>query len=117
MSANPSRPFPGLQTELSNLLELGPAQGSAAAPSNGATTAAARNVLLPSSKAANAKPYLPGQPRIALPGASSNTGDEAKFFKYLEQSHLTTELDEILPFMKYIFVSCFFLLRQPTGSC
>lgn len=46
--------------------------------------------------------YLPGQPRIAL-SAPPGAGDE--LVEYLRKAHLTTELDRLLPFMKYIFVS------------
>ncbi|KAK3897395.1 hypothetical protein C8A05DRAFT_19833 [Staphylotrichum tortipilum] len=41
------------------------------------------------------KNYLPGQPRIRL-------GDG--LLAYLTESHTTDELDELLPFMRYIFV-------------
>ncbi|SPO07748.1 uncharacterized protein DNG_10443 [Cephalotrichum gorgonifer] len=80
---------------------------------------------------ATGESYLPGQPRIPLPqkaDATSNSGndgelgardgrqvpsgneDEAQskgeddLLKYLRESHLTKELDSLLPFMKYIFV-------------
>jgi len=112
MSAIPTKPFPGLQIELSDILELGPAPGPAAT-SNGAAPAAVR-VLLPSSKATNSKNYLPGQPRIALPAAVPSDKDaDERFKKYLRKSHLTNELDDILPFMKYIFVSS---LRGPAAA-
>ncbi|KAG7285032.1 hypothetical protein NEMBOFW57_009650 [Staphylotrichum longicolle] len=41
------------------------------------------------------KNYLPGQPRVRL---------DDGLFAYLTESHTTDKLDELLPFMRYIFV-------------
>jgi hypothetical protein len=65
------------------------------------------------------KPYLPGQPRVRLltdePTAGNGATTEAQRKKaekieknlhdYLQTCHLSVELDGILKFMKYIFVS------------
>lgn len=50
--------------------------------------------------------YLPGQPRIRL-SPRRQDADEGKdsLLKYLQNYHLTTKLDELLPFMKFVFVS------------
>lgn len=54
--------------------------------------------------------FLPGQPRISLDPAgqkSSPRDQETKdgVLEYMRESHLTAELDGLLPYMKYIFVS------------
>lgn len=51
------------------------------------------------------KQYLPGQPRIRL-NKPPYRGEVAKdpFRQYLEKCHSTKGLDELLPFMRYIFV-------------
>lgn len=61
--------------------------------------------------------YLPGQPRVnlsptaaaaaAVPTALDAAAQEPNPYEvlnYLRKAHLTTELDKLLPFMKYIFV-------------
>lgn len=51
--------------------------------------------------------YLPGQPRISLSATppSDDPDPASELLKYLRNCHLTTTLDELMPFMKYIFVS------------
>lgn len=51
------------------------------------------------------KPYLPGQPRMRLdkPMRSMN-GEKEPLLEYLARCHNTTVLDDLLPFMRYIFV-------------
>ncbi|KAK3991275.1 hypothetical protein QBC44DRAFT_323964 [Cladorrhinum sp. PSN332] len=51
------------------------------------------------------KQYLPGQPRIrfALRKATVD-GDEGTLAGYLRRYHLTPALDDLLPFMRYVFV-------------
>ncbi|TLS23845.1 hypothetical protein PpBr36_07987 [Pyricularia pennisetigena] len=58
-----------------------------------------------------ARQYLPGQPRVSLdpavPAPHGPTPREPSLYHlpdYLRRAHLTTELDRLLPFMKYIFV-------------
>ncbi|KAJ9161068.1 hypothetical protein NKR19_g2624 [Coniochaeta hoffmannii] len=88
-------PFRGLGKELSSLLKVHAVPVTGKAP---------RKLLLADD---SNKPYLPGQPRIRLPtGAPAATAvqTQQELQMYLERSHLTTELDEILPYMKYIFV-------------
>ncbi|KAK3899997.1 hypothetical protein C8A05DRAFT_17644 [Staphylotrichum tortipilum] len=50
------------------------------------------------------KPYLPGQPRIHLeqPQHGAPRGDHIR--DYLTHCHSTRDLDELLPFMRYVFV-------------
>jgi hypothetical protein len=48
--------------------------------------------------------YLPGQPRIRLGTAPDSYESQDELVRYLRDSHLTKELDGLLPFMKYIFV-------------
>ncbi|AEO54502.1 hypothetical protein MYCTH_2297134 [Thermothelomyces thermophilus ATCC 42464] len=51
------------------------------------------------------KQYLPGQPRIRLNQPAHNAdANEDKLLKYLRQCHNTDGLDELLPYMRYIFV-------------
>jgi hypothetical protein len=50
------------------------------------------------------KQYLPGQPRIRLDKPARNAGNEDPLLKYLDQCHNTDGLDELLPWMRYIFV-------------
>ncbi|KAK0628359.1 hypothetical protein B0T17DRAFT_588497 [Bombardia bombarda] len=57
------------------------------------------------------KQYLPGQPRIRLHDDGQrhdavNVGDNSsnELLNYLRKSHETKELDNLLPFMRYIFV-------------
>ncbi|KAH6854692.1 hypothetical protein B0I37DRAFT_37632 [Chaetomium sp. MPI-CAGE-AT-0009] len=52
------------------------------------------------------KQYLPGQPRIRLDKTHGHNVDanEDHLLKYLEQCHSTAGLDELLPWMRYIFV-------------
>lgn len=59
--------------------------------------------------------YLPGQPRIRLSSESpSRLGEEDEVLKYLRKSHLTTKLDELMPCMKYVFVSLLVPLARET---
>jgi hypothetical protein len=62
------------------------------------------------------KPYLPGQPRIRLPTGTTVASIQVQqsLLEYLKGAHLTTELDDILPFMKYIFVSTYLPLDSGT---
>ena len=56
-------------------------------------------------KTTNGSNYLPGQPRIRLHGTASGGNQSTdEVVDYLRDSHLTNELDELLPFMSYIFV-------------
>ncbi|KAL2153845.1 hypothetical protein VTH82DRAFT_2520 [Thermothelomyces myriococcoides] len=51
------------------------------------------------------KQYLPGQPRIRLDQPTHNRdGNKDKLLEYLQKCHNTDGLDELLPFMRYIFV-------------
>jgi hypothetical protein len=56
------------------------------------------------------KQYLPGQPRIRLDNKStsdkstSDADSNTKLLEYLHYSHNTDQLNELLPFMRYIFV-------------
>lgn len=88
--------FPGLRKELSGLLQVHDVPNTGQLP---------RKLLVTGDPT---KPYLPGQPRIRLPTrapAASAIQTQEELKAYLEKSHLTTELDGILPFMKYVFVS------------
>ena len=50
--------------------------------------------------------HLPGQPRIRLSPRQQGAGKETNnVLDYLKLCHLTEELDGLLPFMKFIFVS------------
>lgn len=94
----------------------GPAGGAADGPFQGLGKDTLRNmkvsikpegsrILL---RSAGEEEYLPGQPRIRLspePSASSRLGDKDELLEYLRKCHLTTKLDELMPCMKYIFVS------------
>ncbi|KAL8377590.1 hypothetical protein RB595_008330 [Gaeumannomyces hyphopodioides] len=51
----------------------------------------------------NSRPFLPGQPRISLDPALPSP-ENKDVLEYLRESHLTAELDGLLPYMKYIFV-------------
>ena len=52
-----------------------------------------------------AKQYLPGQPRIRFSSNRPNVdGDEGTLPGYLRRYHLTPGLDELLPWMRYVFV-------------
>ncbi|MBE3041543.1 hypothetical protein IMZ48_02980, partial [Candidatus Bathyarchaeota archaeon] len=55
--------------------------------------------------------YLPGQPRISLSAVPLSDDQESasELLEYLRECHLTTKLDGLMPFMKYVFVS----LRLP----
>ncbi|KAK4236408.1 hypothetical protein C8A03DRAFT_16949 [Achaetomium macrosporum] len=50
------------------------------------------------------KPYLPGQPRIRLDKPVDDTDSNTKLLEYLQYSHNTDKLNELLPYMRYIFV-------------
>ncbi|KAK3336293.1 hypothetical protein B0T19DRAFT_35217 [Cercophora scortea] len=94
------RPFTGLVKELSSQLTLEhvPIRSSQSA------TATTRSLL----RAADPnKPFLPGQPRVRLDDDGQQEPDRNtrnELLEYLRKAHLTTELDDILPFMRYIFV-------------
>ncbi|KAK3694149.1 hypothetical protein B0T22DRAFT_437252 [Podospora appendiculata] len=94
------RPFTGLVKELSTQLTLEPVP----IRSTQSATATTRNLL----RAVNPdRPFLPGQPRVRLDddGQREADGDtKNELLEYLRKAHLTTELDDILPFMRYIFV-------------
>lgn len=92
--------FTGLSKELNDQLEVD------------TVTVADRRVL----KAKDPlKPFLPGQPRVRL-SAFSQHPDPAhnELLEYLRNEHLTHALDELLPYMRYIFVS--FSLRLRLGG-
>jgi hypothetical protein len=96
-------PFEGLPAEnaLGDQLEL--IDNPIAPQPNGAAGGHDRKRL----KAANAngKQYLPGQPRQLLDGTPGKSITGLDVAAYLELNHLTDELNGILPWMKYIFVS------------
>ncbi|KAK4127020.1 hypothetical protein N657DRAFT_640922 [Parathielavia appendiculata] len=51
------------------------------------------------------KPFLPGQPRIRLDRLPhSPHADEDLLLQYLDKCHSTKPLDDLLPYMRYIFV-------------
>jgi len=51
------------------------------------------------------KQYLPSQPRVRLDKPAHNAdANEDSLLKYLKQCHNTDGLDELLPYMRYIFV-------------
>ncbi|KAK4174194.1 hypothetical protein QBC36DRAFT_334171 [Triangularia setosa] len=51
------------------------------------------------------KQYLPGQPRIRFGEFKYNVdGEEGTLTGYLKRWHLTPDLDDLLPFMRYVFV-------------
>lgn len=58
-------------------------------------------------QALDGKNYLPGQPRISLSAVPPSDDPESvsELLVYLREGHLTTELDESMPFTKYVFVS------------
>lgn len=57
------------------------------------------------------KQYLPGQPRARLRVLSQDPNpDHNDLLNYLRRAHLTNSLDELLPYMRYIFVR-----RSPFG--
>ncbi|KAH8651360.1 hypothetical protein BX600DRAFT_387845 [Xylariales sp. PMI_506] len=95
-TGSPAQPAPAirLEKELSDLLEV----QTVSIPA-GPQTSSTR-LMLKTSNEVN-RPYLPGQPRIQLDNSSANA---TELLEYLRKSHLTKELDSLLPFMKYIFV-------------
>ena len=96
-------PFVGLRTQLSGLLHVDITR----IPGQTAQITLVANDVH--------KPYLPGQPRIRLPIPTSGAGIghiQDTLRSYLRRSHLTMELDGILPFMKYIFVSAHFIYAR-----
>lgn len=96
-------PFSGLATEFNDDLEY-----AAVKISENKT----RKILKAREKEAQdgkeaekSKPYLPGQPRIRLDKPGQNVDNNTDpLLEYLRQSHRTQRLDELLPFMRYIFV-------------
>jgi hypothetical protein len=86
-------PFTGLAKEFNDDLEC-------ATINNGEKVA--RKILKPKEGRKN---FLPGQPRIRLNELPPN-GDTNKdpLLEYLHHCHNTKALDELLPFMRYIFV-------------
>jgi hypothetical protein len=92
--------FAGLHNGLSNLLDVATVHLSAKGP-RGSEETVSRKFL----RATDGNPqYLPGQPRIPLSVAPGGNQNQDEVLDYLRESHLTKELDELLPFMKYIFV-------------
>lgn len=94
----------------------GPAERAASAPFQGLgedTLHATEVPIKPEGtrivlRSAGKEDYLPGQPRIRLsaePEASSRLGEEDEVLEYLRKAHRTKNLDELMPCMKYIFVS------------
>ena len=93
----------------------GPAAGAVVGPFRTQGQETLRAVAVPVSpkqtriilQALNGDDYLPGQPRISLSAVPSSDNPEStsELLKYLRECHLTTELDKLLPFMKYVFVS------------
>lgn len=54
---------------------------------------------------AGRKEYLPGQPRILLNNCHHGAdGGEDPLLEYLRDAHKTEQLDDLLPYMRYIFV-------------
>ncbi|KAK3362504.1 hypothetical protein B0T25DRAFT_7757 [Lasiosphaeria hispida] len=93
--------FPGLSKELDNDLQV----ITVDIEKNGPIGPASRKLLC--AKASSPRGFLPGQPRIRLPAAASQDegfGRENDLSSYLRESHLTEYLDDLLPFMRYIFV-------------
>lgn len=82
--------FTGLFKELNDNLEVD------------ISATAGRKVLKPKS---TGKSFLPGQPRVRL-STSPQPSDPAHnaLLEYLRTEHLTDALDELLPYMRYIFV-------------
>lgn len=111
--------FPGLTKELSDELQVveikiapkgtatgtatgtvtGTTTGTASATTTGTTSHAPRLMLIAKNAA---KSFLPGQPRIRL---NTETAVEDGLLNYLRRAHLTFALDELLPYMRYVFVS------------
>ncbi|KAK4131664.1 hypothetical protein BT67DRAFT_427002 [Trichocladium antarcticum] len=89
-------PFSGLAVEFNSDLELVSAN---IGDNQTREVLKAKPAVTPGDKT---KPYLPGQPRIRLDRPLHNGEDPV--LKYVQGSHLTTQLDELLPFMRYIFV-------------
>ncbi|KAL2259339.1 hypothetical protein VTK26DRAFT_7006 [Humicola hyalothermophila] len=51
------------------------------------------------------KPFLPGQPRLNLQKLSQNVdANEDPLLRYFNEEHKTDKLDDLLPYMRYIFV-------------
>ncbi|KAK0730236.1 hypothetical protein B0H67DRAFT_548229 [Lasiosphaeris hirsuta] len=97
----PSGAFPGLHKELNNDLHV----IAVNIEKPGSTVPTSRKLLC--AKAASIRSFLPGQPRIRLPTAASQDvghGREKDLASYLRESHLTEHLDDLLPYMRYIFV-------------
>ncbi|KAK0753738.1 hypothetical protein B0T18DRAFT_337548 [Schizothecium vesticola] len=95
--------FPGLQKELSDDLEVfeinivPKGEGEGTATGTGTT----RRVLIAKNAA---KSFLPGQPRIRLDTKTTGRTVEDGLLNYLRRAHLTNSLDELLPYMRYVFV-------------
>lgn len=99
----------------------GPAAGAAAPPFRGLGQETLRAVASPVHPSSTriilealdgGDDYLPGQPRISLSAPSPDRTFASELHKYLRDCHLTEKLDELMPFMKYVFVS----LRVPMIS-
>ncbi|KAK5655506.1 hypothetical protein OQA88_5777 [Cercophora sp. LCS_1] len=85
--------FSGLAKELNDQLEV----------TKQAVTGLKERVLLKAKDAA--KQYLPGQPRARLHVlAQDHRPEHNTLLGYLRKAHLTDGLDELLPYMRYIFV-------------
>lgn len=119
--------FPGLTMELSDELQVveikiapkGTATGTATGTVTGTSTGTASATTTRTASAATtgttsdaprlmliaknaAKSFLPGQPRIRL---NTETAVEDGLLNYLRRAHLTFALDELLPYMRYVFVT------------
>lgn len=93
--------FDGVEFPLTQLLEALPVPMTEKQPGGEETTTT--RLILKSTDPDRA--YLPGQPRIRLDGHDLGKTSGVEILDYLRRSHLTNELDSLLPFMKYIFVS------------
>jgi hypothetical protein len=96
--------FPGLSKELSNDLEVFEIQVVPKEAESGTATGTdtTRRVLIARNAA---KSFLPGQPRIRLDTKTASGTVEDGLLNYLRRAHLTNALDELLPYMRYVFVS------------
>lgn len=92
-------PFERLALEFNDDLEYVPIE----IPPSGVSEKQIRKILKPKPEK---KPYLPGQPRIRLDKTYGHNVDvnEDHLLKYLQKCHSTAGLDELLPWMRYIFV-------------
>ncbi len=107
----PDGTFPGLAIELNRddleviTVIIGDKQSPASqdSPSPDTLNRLSRKLL----RAKNSsKHYLPGQPRVQLHGdhQESHGKFDPELLQYLRDCHLTEHLDDLLPYMRYIFV-------------